>query len=331
MRMINILHRKFLQLSKPVSDLVIIGLIGGIVYLTVVYFDLFESLLGLLQQYEAFELDEIILLICTLSICFSVYSRRRWLEYKTELKRRQTKERSLILTQQKLRNLSERIDSIREEERRWVALALNEDVAQILATIKLEIEQEIMFTNSENATNKEQQVFYLKNVLDKLQYITKRLRPAALDHLNFLETVFWFSRDFQERTGIKCRLELAGETTGIDEDVAYELYRILEEVFTNVEKHALADQISLKIRFNDKQIHLVIEDNGCGIRQDQMTSLEATGMTYIQERIYRLDGSFNIVGIPDKGTFISIKVPLDQDKKTSLHHPVVYEDSLLEL
>ncbi len=327
--MINIIRQKFLQLSKPVSDLLIIGVIGGVVYLTSVYFDLFEKLIVILRRYEAFELDEIILLICTISICMFVYSRRRWLEYKTELRRRQNKEKSLILTQQKLRNLSDRIDSIREEERRWITLALNEDVAQILATIKLEIEQELMFSDCENTGTKEQQVSYLKNVLDKLQYITQRLRPAALDHLNFLETVFWFSREFQERTGIKCRLELVGETTGLDENVAYELYRVLEEVFTNTEKHALADQISLKISIDDKQIHLVIEDNGCGIRQEQLASLKATGLMYIQERIFRLDGSLNIVGIPEKGTFISIKVPLDSDKKSDLHQPVVYEDSLL--
>lgn len=322
-------QRKKNQPFRSIRDLLLFGLAGALIYDTIAYYDLFEKLAFFFQRYESYELDEVFLLICILSICSLIYSQYRWLDYKAEVKRRQKNEKSLLLAQQKLRNLTARIENIREEERRWLALELNEDIAQTLATIKLDIEREIMYTGGDDFSGKKLHVDYLKDILEKLQNITYRVRPDALDHLNFLETVFWLSNDFQERTGIKCRFELACETITLAEDAAYKLYRILEEIFSNIEKHSLADQAVLKIQIDDKQLHIIVEDNGCGIRQDQMISVGAAGMMYMQEKIYRLDGSMNIVGAPGSGTFISIKVPLDSEGEAKMNAPIVYEDSLL--
>ena len=96
----------------------------------------------------------------------------------------------------------------------------------------------------------------------------------------------------------------------MDDRVSLILYRVLQESLTNVVRHSEATKVFVYLNVSKTRVILKIEDNGKGIEEKEINSLTSMGITGIKERVASISGKITIEGKKNKGTIISVQVPL---------------------
>ena len=227
--------------------------------------------------------------------------------------RRQT-ERQINESGKLLRDLASRLQDIREEERTMIAREIHDELGQNLTVLKMQIS---LISNKleDHQSHLKEKLLSASKLIDQtvenVQRIASKLRPGILDELGLIPAIEWQSQDFEEHTGIKCNCTLPSEEFEIDSDRSTALFRILQEALTNVARHAQAQRISIILRKVNKSLLMEITDNGRGIKDSQIKDPSALGILGMQERAIVFGGEVMINGVPDKGTNVKVKMPLD--------------------
>ncbi|HEX2962536.1 MAG TPA: histidine kinase, partial [Ignavibacteriales bacterium] len=212
-------------------------------------------------------------------------------------------------TSQQLRNLSSRIQSIREEERTMIAREIHDELGQVLTVLKIQIS---LFANKLRDDQKylKEKIESASKVIDKtvesVQRISAKLRPGILDDLGLIPAIEWQAQDFQKSTGIKCDLSLPKEEIEMDEEKSTAIFRIFQEALTNVARHADASLISVFMGISGRNLVLEVTDDGKGITGQQLYDPRSLGLLGMKERAYILGGSVVISGEPGRGTSVKV-------------------------
>jgi signal transduction histidine kinase len=136
----------------------------------------------------------------------------------------------------------------------------------------------------------------------------------VLDDLGLVAAIEWLGRDFQERTGVRCEVVMEVEEPQITGSKSTELFRILQEVLTNVSRHARATDVRIVLRETGTMLVLDISDNGCGISEETLAKHTSLGLLGMEERAHRVGGLLHLESRPGKGTRVVVHVPLDSEK-----------------
>lgn len=238
----------------------------------------------------------------------------------TDITERQHAQDALEKSRQQLRSLSSRLQTTREEERTTVAREIHDELGQVLTAIKINLDW------LERKVGEREDDASLNPVLDRLvesaemaesaihsvQRIATELRPDALDNLGLPEAMKQEAQRFQERTGTRCALELPAEAPTLDSAAATAVFRVFQEALTNVARHAKASEVRISLR-PDTAGHLVltVEDNGCGIPREALSSSKSIGLVGMRERALALRGDLAITGLQPAGTRIVLRLPLN--------------------
>ncbi len=204
----------------------------------------------------------------------------------------------------------------REEERARVARELHDELGQVLTSLKLEF----MWLVDELRRNEPKPGIQLANKLQSLiglievsilsvRQISSDLRPAVLDHFGLREAIQWEATKFEARTGIRCHLSLAVKHEPGDRTRQLAIFRILQEALTNVARHAHAGAVRIALRERGRTLILTIRDNGRGITNAELASVESIGLLGMTERARLLGGRVSIAGAPGRGTTVTVHVP----------------------
>jgi signal transduction histidine kinase len=118
------------------------------------------------------------------------------------------------------------------------------------------------------------------------------------------------ARLFEQRTGIECDLSLPDELPGVDEPATVAVYRMIQEAMTNVARHSNASRVEIRVRRRAEELLLEIRDDGRGIGSGEAAAHSALGLAGIRERAAILGGTALIEGVSDRGTIVSIRIPL---------------------
>ena len=97
----------------------------------------------------------------------------------------------------------------------------------------------------------------------------------------------------------------------MDGERATAIFRVFQEMLTNVVRHAKATEVKVGLREEDGRLVLQVKDNGIGIKEEQITDPKSLGLIGIRERTYSLGGEVKISGIQGKGTAVTITLPLN--------------------
>ncbi len=212
-----------------------------------------------------------------------------------------------------LQNLSAYLQSAREEERKAVAREIHDELGQVLTTMKLELsllKDEI----ASDATAAVQRVQDLKENVDEtiqaVKRIISKLRPRLLDDLGLPAAVEWQSNDFQRYSGIVCEVVVDPEDMEIDGEISTAVFRIFQEALTNIARHSGATRVTASLMRSDEYLELQVRDNGCGISKSQISDPKSFGLIGIRERARHWNGSVEISGEPNRGTTITVRIPL---------------------
>jgi signal transduction histidine kinase len=230
-----------------------------------------------------------------------------------EVSDRKRAEHALRRSQAELRELAAISSSAREQEKRRIARELHDELAQTLATLRLEMDRfgEQQTTASGLPLPK---LADMRSLVDEAVTSTRRiasdLRPAMLDDLGLAAAVQWLTEAFEQRHGIDCELIVEPVDFDLDEPYASTAYRIVQESLTNVARHAQATRAWVSLLRENGQVVLRVRDNGVGFEPLVRRKPTSFGLAGLRERAYLVDGKLRIESAPGRGTTIEVRIPM---------------------
>jgi len=205
-----------------------------------------------------------------------------------------------------------------EDERKRVAREIHDGLAQTMANVVLRTEiAEMMLGRQEYTTVKEELSdlkLQLRSGLEEVRKIIFNLRPMALDDLGLIPTLRKFVQDFEERTKIRTKFDLIGRETRLPSAMEVAIFRLTQEAFSNVYKHAKATFVSCEVIFQKTMVKIIIQDNGEGFEVEQVSRKgNHFGLMGMRERLELLEGRMDIESKRGAGTKVSLLIPIGSD------------------
>jgi two-component system, NarL family, sensor kinase len=200
----------------------------------------------------------------------------------------------------KLRAMARQIVTSQEAERARVARELHDGVSQWLVSVKY------LFESAQDRARRhaadpelmrtlDAGVQRLRDVLGEVRRISHDLRPALLDDLGLARALEHLAREWSQRSAIA--IDAACDDPGaVPEAVATALFRVAQEALGNVECHAGAGRVDLRLQRGEGGLRLEVGDDGRGFdAQAVLHSPRAgLGLTHMRERIESLGGRFEL-------------------------------------
>lgn len=223
---------------------------------------------------------------------------------------RQRAEDALRQREAQLAQLAERMATVREEERAKLAREIHDELGAELSLLKIDV------TSVQRRTEGNKQVQdKIKSILKQLddailtiQRIAIDLRPPLLDTFGLGAAIDWYMDTNCERGGFDCEKDIDMELD-VDASRATAIFRVFQEAFTNIIRHAGATKIMVQLKQDQAAITLVIKDNGVGIREGQTLTTNGLGFVCMRERLRPFEGTLTLVGRPQQGTTVTVMVP----------------------
>lgn len=220
---------------------------------------------------------------------------------------------------QKAQDMALSIIKAQEEERKRVAREIHDGPAQSMANIVMRAEfcLKLLDMSPEKVRD---ELIALQNIvrisLMDVRKIIFDLRPMVLDDLGLAPAIKRYLSNYKEQYGLQVEFLFFGQQTRLDSSVEVAIFRIVQEMVSNIHKHACAKNSVVKIEMLNNRINIQVRDDGKGFNMNKVMSnkeREGYGLIGMRERVQLLNGDINIVSAPGKGTSISISVPLDND------------------
>lgn len=229
-------------------------------------------------------------------------------------------ERELQLAHARVRSEARRAQVAADEERRRIARELHDEFGQALTGLKfdlawcgMKLTQSPAPTSTTALLSKFQAMSgSVDALLESVRATAAALRPAMLDDLGLVPALECLAATFQLRTGARCQIDVAPELSSIalPSEVSAALFRIAQELLTNVMRHAAASHVRMRLYQDDARVTLEVTDNGKGITRERMTTTHSFGLRGMQERASLLGGHFHITGTSGVGTTAIASMPV---------------------
>ena len=226
----------------------------------------------------------------------------------------------LIESLEKLRRLSAYLRQSNEIERTIVAREIHDELGQSLTALKMNTNW--LFNHLQDKDKQlRQRVEAMAEIIDStiltVKTICTDLRPGVLDDLGIAAALEWQSDKFQNMTGIKCDFHISSAQVSLDKDKSTCLFRIFQEILTNVTRHAHATRVKADLRRERAHIVLLVKDNGVGISVEHISSPDSLGLLGMMERARSVGGQFKIKGTAGRGTVVTVKIPCEETGEDS--------------
>ena len=220
-------------------------------------------------------------------------------------------------SRERLRNLSGRLQSKLEEERTRISREIHDELGQALTALKLDlslIRRNLVSAGLADQSAKISEIERTVNrIVQTVRKIATELRPGVLDELGVAAAIEWAAKDFQDRTGIGCKVTIKGVDKLSDTVRATAIFRVVQESLTNVMRHAAATQVNVRLGKKGNALILEVKDNGIGIMEGRIFDSGSLGLIGIRERVLLLGGEAVISGNPGKGTLVRVVLPVGKE------------------
>jgi signal transduction histidine kinase len=221
-----------------------------------------------------------------------------------------------------LRNLSNQILHVQEEERKRISRELHDEVGQAMTAISINIGA--LGHNGASGGDRFKQKAadaqaLLLQTMETVHRFARELRPAMLDELGLLPALRSYLKGFADRTGLRVRFRGNPIAEKLGSDQKTVLFRVFQESLTNVAKHARASQAEVVISKLGDGICMEVADNGKSYQEGPMNSAKSRkrlGLLGMQERVRLVNGRFAIKPQPGKGTTVRVVIPFHPESAT---------------
>ena len=243
-----------------------------------------------------------------------------------ELKQREAREADALDEQHRLEalvdertaelsELSNYLQSLREEEKSKLARELHDELGGILVSAKMDVawvREQLEARDQEAAKRLGRTMALLDEGVTIKRRIIEELRPTLLDNLGLAAALEWLAADVCRRAGLTYELNVP-DGDELPPKVSLALFRIVQEALTNAVRHAQAKHLTIEIIRDQQVATLLVSDDGTGIKPQSLHSALSHGILGMRQRVRALAGEFSIRGRPGRGTTIEVRLPLAAD------------------
>ncbi len=227
------------------------------------------------------------------------------------------------LMQKKLRQMTRQILTAQEEERKQISRELHDEVVQTLVGINVELAALSQGASTGLNTLKAKIARtqrLVENSVNAVHRFARELRPAVLDDLGLIPALHAYSKSLAARKNIRIQLTTFHGVEELGAAARTVMFRVAQEAFTNVVRHAHATRISLVIRKVPRAIQMEISDNGRSFQVDKVLHARTPkrlGLIGMRERIEMIGGTLAIESAPGRGTTVRAEIPFAQEKSSA--------------
>ena|ERR1035437_142148 len=221
-------------------------------------------------------------------------------------------------SRQELRNLSVHLQSEREKESTRIARKIHDELGQSLTALQMDLSwlKSRLPANNKSIREKTRSMSGLvDSIIESVHKITTELRPSLLDDLGLPAAIEWQAANFQKRSDIRCQAHIHCGNGVIDKELATAIFRIFQEILTNIALHAKATQCKVSLTENKKELCLEVTDNGVGITQRQVDDSQSFGMIGMRERAHFWGGTVHVRNAKPSGTTVRVLIPLGKGER----------------
>lgn len=231
----------------------------------------------------------------------------------------QTHSEELQQQLQENQRLTHRILDIQERERRHLAQELHDELGQCLTAIRTDARMLLQdHPDSGDSVNHHAESIdaIARHIYDVTYDLMRALRPTLLDDLGLVDAVRELVRSQHlERQGVQLELTLKGALNDMEERLNINLYRMIQEALTNIQRHAGCTEAQIRLQRTDAdeptdRLELDVSDNGCGFDTAIISRKGRFGVLGMQARAKALGGELIIDSQPGGGTRLRLRIPL---------------------
>ena len=217
-------------------------------------------------------------------------------------------------SREQLRKLAKHNEAVRENERKMIAIEVHDQVGQSLTALSLDLSWLLrkMPPEMQDFKGKLESMHEMIDMTSRqVSKITSMLRPTVLDHFGLIPAIEWQAEEFRKRSGIGYEIEVIPDEFQIDEKKSTVIFRIFQEMLTNIVRHAKATKIRIDILKNDETITMSVTDNGIGLIESRLDEPESFGIMGMRERAYSIGGNIEFESEKNKGTTARLVIPAE--------------------
>jgi len=225
-------------------------------------------------------------------------------------------EEALKKSERRLRFLSSQLIAAQENERKRISMELHDEMGQALTAININLTQIEKNLPSGLAPRIGEKLAETRSIVvqasDEISELSLNLRPSMLDDLGLLPTLRWHLNRYGKRMGMEINFEVVDMDERMDSNVETVLYRVVQEAFNNIAKHAEAKRVIVHLECKEEAIAVSVSDDGKGFDSNMIPTddLEGgIGIIGMRERVSILGGSFRIQSRKGNGTQIFVEIP----------------------
>jgi signal transduction histidine kinase len=238
----------------------------------------------------------------------------KWLEHK-KAEAQVLVEQELRVRDAAMREFAAHVERMREEDRKYIAREIHDELGQLLAALHLEIS--LLKTYANAKANRSEKVEAIRRNMAELVYkasqsvrnVAEHLRPASLG-LGIASALKKLTEEFRKYHDIPCALHVMEESIDLDEDQTVAVFRIVQESLTNVARHAAADRVEINLWRDVDKLVVEVRDDGKGFEAGTAAKQKSFGLVGIRERAAVLGGRVEITSSPGQGTVVSVRLPV---------------------
>jgi PAS domain S-box-containing protein len=236
-------------------------------------------------------------------------------------------ERTLALATalKQVRELAARSEAVREEERTRIAREVHDELGSLLVALKMDVnwldkrlsEQEQRSLEAagdmrERMRCKCQNMSRLiENAVDNVGRIITDLRPSILDHQGLWAALEWQAQEFVQSAEMSLNWCMdVDDAPDPPEPLAMGVFRIFQEMLSNVGRHAHASHLDVRIAVQAGVLSLAVQDDGVGAPAQAFEAADAYGVMGMRERARHFGGDIRITSAPGQGTLMRLLIEL---------------------
>jgi PAS domain S-box-containing protein len=242
--------------------------------------------------------------------CVSTATEVLGVSFFSDVTERKRHEKTALDYQKRLQLLTASLMGMQESANRELARELHDSFCQELAALSIEVGA-LRTRRSSLGKLLAGIGGKISELADQMHSASRRLHPQIVHELGIKAALEEEGRRFSEQTAIALHVQCDDFRVPISEDVALNLYRVVQEALLNVRKHAGKTQAWLELRQDCETIVLRIVDDGSGFDLDEVRRKGGLGLVSMEERARLINGNFDIRSRPGQGTTVEVLVPLD--------------------
>jgi signal transduction histidine kinase len=254
-----------------------------------------------------------ILVVASVLLLAAIALRRHLQALRHLTRRRDQLEAEAVERAADLNEVFGHLQTVQEQERSRLARGLHDELGGLLLAARMDVSWLQQHWPAAEGTALARRLARVLEVLDEgidlKRRVVEELRPTLLDNMGLIAAIRWQMDETCGRGGIRCHGDFPEREPDLSARAAIALFRVAQEALRNVQKHAGAHEIRVRLEVTPEGVALTVRDDGKGIRDADRRKAQAFGLAGMKHRINALGGTLSVSHGVNGGTLVRATIP----------------------